>query len=106
MERKPRALYELLARVAEIVFFLTAVMILPFTLLLDSHCAYGDYHALRFTVTSAVLVLSVAVFMALLLASHFLESKRIRLSALTALISLCLVIIFMLVLGQCPVTIR
>ncbi len=101
MERKWRVHFEGLARLASLILFLTAVLILPLILLLDSHCMYANYQSLRSIITSAVVTMAGLEVLALLMASYYLRSVRIRFFAASAFFSLCVALVFALVFGRC-----
>ena len=101
MERKWRAHFEWLARLASLILFLTAVIILPLILLTDSRCTYANYQALRSIITSAVVTMAGLEVLALLMASYYLRSMRIRFFAASAFFSLCVALVFALVFGRC-----
>ncbi|MEE9490343.1 MAG: hypothetical protein V3V91_07890 [Thermoplasmata archaeon] len=101
MERKWRAHFEGLARLASLILFLTAVIILPLILISDSHCMHANYQALRSIITSAVVTMAGLEVLALLMASYYLRSVRIRFFAASAFFSLCVALVFALVFGRC-----
>ncbi len=101
MERKWRAHFEGVARLASLILFLTAVVILPLMLLLDSNCIYASHQALRSIITSAVVTMAGLEVLALLMASYYLRSMRIRFFAASAFFSLCVALVFALVFGRC-----
>lgn len=101
MERKWRVHFEGLARLASLILFLTAVIILPLILILDSHCMHANYQALRSIITSALVTMAGLEVLALLMASYYLRSVRIRFFAASAFFSLCVVLVFALVFGRC-----